>query len=76
MTVDQTNRSGKATAVRSDSGHLGSSSMDLGNFAPKVARMLSAMIQNAESFGGKDSVLKETPDTYFIDPNSGLTTEY
>jgi hypothetical protein len=43
----------------------------IGNLALEVGRMLSAMIENAESFRGEDYVLKET-----FDPGSHLNTEY
>jgi four helix bundle protein len=60
------------TIVAFDDGYISrAEAQSIGNLALEVGRMLSAMIENAESFRGEDYVLKET-----FDPGSHLNTEY
>lgn len=64
------------TIVAFDDGYISrEEAQSIGNLAIEVGRMLSNMIDNAESFRGEDYVLKETCDTYFSDPTSDPATE-
>jgi four helix bundle protein len=68
------------TIIAFDDGYISrEEAREVGSLAMEVGRMLGDMIQNAESFRGEDYVLKETGDSYFIDPCSldpDLNTEY
>ena len=68
------------TIVALDDGYISrEEAKHIGGLALEIGNMLGDMIQNAESFGGEDYVLKESGLSYFNDSlgcSSELNTEH